>query len=103
MELIIERDKWLRGEGYERSFLLREEDGKMCCLGFFCLQTGASQEDINQYQTPIDIKKEKRADWLIQSDAQFIVSEACSSLMEINDEIAESSSAYVSEAEREKD
>lgn len=36
-EFIISESKWLHGDDKE-SFLLRESDGKMCCLGFFALQ-----------------------------------------------------------------
>ena len=38
--LKIDRRTWLRGEGASQSFLLREADGKMCCLGFACLAAG---------------------------------------------------------------
>lgn len=33
MKLVIDRTRWLRGEGGEASSLLRS-DSKMCCLGF---------------------------------------------------------------------
>jgi hypothetical protein len=39
-ELIIDRAIWLHGEGNDKSYLLREADQKMCCLGFFCDQQG---------------------------------------------------------------
>lgn len=34
--LTIDRSIWLRGEGNLRSFLLRPDDGKMCCVGIYC-------------------------------------------------------------------
>lgn len=36
MKLVIDRSKWIRGEGHASSKLLRERDEKMCCLGFYC-------------------------------------------------------------------
>ena len=39
-ELVIDRKVWLRGEGGEKSLLLRPEDGKMCCLGIYLKQCG---------------------------------------------------------------
>lgn len=35
-KLVINRSRWLRGEGYLKSRLYRESDGKMCCVGFYC-------------------------------------------------------------------
>ena len=46
MKLVIDRATWLRGEGHEQSYLLRECDGKMCCLGFFALACGLHPERI---------------------------------------------------------
>lgn len=46
MKFIIDRSKWLRGEGYELSSLLRISDGKMCCVGQMCLQLGQTPEQI---------------------------------------------------------
>lgn len=50
--LIIDRTLWLRGEGSGDSYLLRERDGKMCCLGFYCVAHGLSTEDIADKSTP---------------------------------------------------
>lgn len=54
-KLTIDRSKWLRGEGANDSYLLRERDGKMCCLGFWCLMHGLTAEDISNHETPADI------------------------------------------------
>ena len=51
-KLIIDRSKWLRGEGPSRSYLLRAEDGKMCCLGFECLLRGQKEDDILLVKMP---------------------------------------------------
>lgn len=39
-EVTIYRDSWLRGEGSTKSYLLRPEDNKMCCLGQVSYQFG---------------------------------------------------------------
>lgn len=46
MTLTIVRSKWLHGEGGLRSELLRESDGKMCCLGFYGIACGIDAEDL---------------------------------------------------------
>jgi hypothetical protein len=44
MKFVIDRSKWLRGEGTGDSFLLRPSDGKMCCVGQMCKQLGVSDD-----------------------------------------------------------
>lgn len=44
--VVIDRSKWLRGEGGKNSFLRRESDGKQCCLGFAAIAMGATLEEI---------------------------------------------------------
>lgn len=46
MKLVIERAKWLRGEGGKASRLLRPKDGKMCCVGFAALALGHTEDEI---------------------------------------------------------
>lgn len=46
MRFTVDESKWIHGEGSNRSCLLRESDGKMCCVGFFCLAGGASKNSI---------------------------------------------------------
>lgn len=46
LNVVVKRSKWLRGEGSDRSRLLRPSDGKMCCLGFVCLVAGATPDKI---------------------------------------------------------
>jgi hypothetical protein len=46
MKYIIDRTKWLRGEGSGASKLLRPSDGKMCCLGMVALQCGLDMRQI---------------------------------------------------------
>lgn len=52
MKLVIDRSKWLRGEGSEASGLLRSSDGKMCCLGQLALSIGATPEQITHVDEP---------------------------------------------------
>lgn len=60
MKLVIERDRWLRGEGVSTNALtgngarlLRSTDQKMCCLGFFGLACGLRPADIVDVTTPL--------------------------------------------------
>lgn len=46
MKFTIDRQKWLRGEGYSRSRLLRMFDKKMCCVGQMCHQLGVSDREL---------------------------------------------------------
>lgn len=57
MKLIIDRKRWLRGEGPGPSRLLREEDNKMCCLGFYSLAKGATEAQIYGLRVPNQSKE----------------------------------------------
>ena len=88
MKFIIDRNTWLRGEGEDQSKLLRESDGKMCCLGFYSLACGLSKEQINNQVTPIDLydsgnKIPEGLDWLAP-DNNTLTKQALK-LMKIND------------------
>lgn len=39
-KFIVYREDWHRGKGAHGSKLIREEDDKLCCLGFLALQCG---------------------------------------------------------------
>ena len=54
MKLIIDRKQWLHGEGSGKnvSKLLREADGKMCCLGFYALYKRHSRDEILNKSCP---------------------------------------------------
>lgn len=55
MEIIrIQRRRWLRGE--PNSFLLRQKDGKMCCLGFVCKHFGSEDSHIVDIGEPQEIE-----------------------------------------------
>lgn len=58
MKVQVDRRTWLRGidsgmflEG-ENSYLLRGSDGKMCCLGFVCLNCGVDRSDMENIREP---------------------------------------------------
>lgn len=89
MKFTIKRSEWLRGEGPEKSFLLREDDGKKCCLGFFGLVCGYNSKDLTAQSEPFDLlsvevlaKKDPLwPEWMFGKNDPFIVFR----LMEIND------------------
>lgn len=55
MKLVIDRSKWLRGEGSTNSQLRRLSDGKMCCLGFHALACGADKKLITGSTQPLHL------------------------------------------------
>jgi hypothetical protein len=88
MKLVIDRSKWLRGEGSDDSYLLRNEDGKLCCLGFYAQACGLETEAITNVATPAQVPKYANiwgdgACWLFDESN---VSSTCNDLMMINDE-----------------
>lgn len=108
--LIIDRTKWLRGrdaDDGEDSYLLRERDGKMCCLGFYALQhAGKSKEDIGSVQTPTGCLIGNEWNGLVHRvkttnppgtvNSVGLPTEACQNLMVTNDD------ASLSEEKREE-
>jgi hypothetical protein len=48
----VDRQTWLRGEGASRSWLLRDIDQKMCCLGSYALACGMKAEQIKLVSGP---------------------------------------------------
>ena len=94
MKLTIDRATWLRGEGDSESKLLRERDGKMCCLGFYAVACNIPRDRILDTETPALIDEEgdsraawnradKSGDWLFDSENE--PSADCEELMVIND------------------
>ena len=45
-KFVVDRSKWLRGEGFQDSFLLRPADDKQCCIGFLAGACGFTKEHI---------------------------------------------------------
>ncbi len=96
-KLVIDRQRWLRGEGSGDSCLRRERDGKMCCLGFYCIEAGFTEEDITEKSTPVaiagfdaDMRRLAMIDPLLRNYEDEIVepsdSELCEELTVINDQ-----------------
>lgn len=46
IDVVIDRSRWLRGEGSNQSYLLRKDDQKMCCVGFLCQALGYEPGEI---------------------------------------------------------
>ena len=85
-QLVIVRDKWLRGDDPDLppSELLNDE-GEMCCLGFYLRQCGMPQKVLRNQASPFDVKDTipKQARWLLNEEGQN--SASCNSLISIND------------------
>ena len=90
MKFIIDRSKWLRGEGADPSRLLRVDDGKMCCLGQVAVQCGIHPEDLEDKPAPSDLNRTelfRLPEWLLSSGKSFD-SNDCTEAMRINDQRA---------------
>lgn len=87
MKLVIDRSRWLRGEGDDRSLLLRERDSKMCCLGFYSLALGFDEEDIREYASPDEVDGEvEYPEWMYRDDGHCdMLSRDVVDLMVVND------------------
>ncbi len=86
----IDRKTWLRGEGSLCSFLLRAEDGKQCCLGFYLKSCGVPSDEILGFRSPICISgisdnflSMPKTSWLFSSLG--VLSNSTNDLMTLND------------------
>lgn len=68
MKLIIDRTKWYRGWP-TGARLLRPEDGKMCCLGFYGLACGLTEEEIRDQGEPKEVHSDKWPASCVHSEA----------------------------------
>lgn len=92
---VIDRKNWYRGLAY--SALRRAEDGKMCCLGFICKQSGIEDANMTNIGGPDSLaQRAKRKvefffppDWLIGQ------------LPWVTEAIAINDASHLSEAHRE--
>jgi hypothetical protein len=102
MKLVIDRAKWLRGEGSSTSRLLRPSDKKMCCLGFYGIACKVSEDSLMSCTTPDGLngegasfwlwtKAKKGGAWLFSRKNYLpnrnVISQACQKLMKANDNI----------------
>jgi hypothetical protein len=88
-EFTVVRDTWLRGEGPDKSYLLREGDTKQCCLGFYLEACGVPREKLLYQAAPAELGEvvPKQATWLVHGGIArgCHTAEACA-LMSTNDE-----------------
>lgn len=91
MKTIVKRALWHRGKSSNGSMLLTGE-GKMCCIGFTCLQGGMKESDIlrvtspsvlfeHEYVFPADLA------WLVNS-RYMENTDRCTQAMVCNDDTA---------------
>jgi hypothetical protein len=81
-KLVIDRTKWLRGEGV--GCLLDPEREKMCCLGFEMLRLGYGTEQIHNVGMPISVSYGPANNtWLVESGCRGAAD--VSRLSQIND------------------
>lgn len=88
MKLVIDRERWIRGDHPNPSMLLRSDDSKMCCLGFYLTQCGAGEEAMLDLESPSAVEDLPTcAAWLIDDDDPIGDgdSELCAMLMDTND------------------
>lgn len=86
MKLEIDRSKWLRGDS--DSALLRTQDRKMCCLGFFALACGLTEDDIENCGEPHQPFEE---------NPRLQVHEVMAKVIEVETEERESNDGSISE------
>lgn len=83
-KLVIDRSRWLRGEGGDYSKLLRSGDNKMCCLGFYLRNLGYSDENIEDLCTPNSVLTATTVSWLLKDGGVYNSDDSCE-LMKVND------------------
>lgn len=79
--LIIDRKKWRRGHPGD-TFLLSPEG--MCCLGFYCINEGFSESEIDNHHTPITLGVKIKG-IIYQYEDYLRHTNTCDSLMATND------------------
>lgn len=81
---------WLQGEGGLDSRLLRPDDGKRCCLGFYLNACGLNDEALRDQRAPeliaTEVSRNAQASWLL-TDEYSRHSETAVDLMTENDEL----------------
>jgi hypothetical protein len=65
MKLVIDRSRWLRGEGPSTSSMIRLRDEKMCCLGFFGLACGIERDRLLNRLVPTILQSPNWPVWLV--------------------------------------
>lgn len=111
-KLTIQRSRWIRGSRDGSSYLYREDDRKMCCLGFYLRSCGVKVQSLMGIATPryiIDSEEiPKQAQWLVfdpgsfDKTTTFLNSDACIALIDANDKRYGSRSKLKAECQREE-
>src|SRR5207245_382390 len=84
LTLVIDRARWLRGEGIDSSALLRPSDKRMCRLGFLGESCGIPRERLENETSPQRIPDGPWPSWLLREGR--LNSQACYGLMRSNDD-----------------
>lgn len=69
-KLVIDRSRWLRGEGANDSALLRPKDQRMCCLGIYLQSCGVPADDLagRKYPSSVHGTMAPEAAWTVSND-----------------------------------
>lgn len=97
---IVKRSTWLRGG---ESFL--RKDGRLCCLGFYCVQAGVEIDDIDGWIMPSEMVNEAEIDHQYEIDAltEFDDEYACARDSHLTDAAVEiNDDEDIAESERER-
>lgn len=93
-EFTISRREWSRGDGAHESCLLRSNDKMKCCLGFYSLHVGISEQGILNVSSPGRLKVygvpiPPSMTWLVDPPAENCLgnSKISQTLMDINDSV----------------
>lgn len=90
MEFTVDRKTWLRGEGGNGSCLLRDYDGKMCCLGFRALACGLTDAGISGVRQPnhlgVHLTDGKWDGYVTNGENALLTTNICDEIMRFNDE-----------------
>jgi len=97
----IKRSEWLKGEGSKNSCLLRKEDNKKCCFGFYALSCGLKEKQIINLSDPTEIENlPLEMDWVINQNCRTRPWRCCS--RQVNRLICANDEENVISSEREE-
>lgn len=87
-KFVVKKSKWLRGEGANKSYLLRQLDNKMCCLGFASLACKIDQNDFYGIRIPTSVSSHSKypKSFFNFNEDEFEESNCIGEIMEINDD-----------------
>lgn len=88
-KFVVKKSQWLRGESSSKSYLLRQLDNKMCCLGFASLACKIDQSDISGIRIPTSVashSKYPKSFFANFDEDEFEESNCIGEIMEINDD-----------------